>query len=165
MATRIFTDGIPQFGSLTAVYVNETPVGNGSDNKRIADVQLVQLFLREFFDKHPELFKKLPKVRGNSEPAIALDGKVGPQVIAGITEFQKFVIRQGRSGSIVDGRVSVEHSFRVAGTNHVFTIFQLNRFFFNEPANKAFNDNLEEHPVVKAKLPELQAELASEKGS
>jgi hypothetical protein len=161
MATRILTGGAEAFDPLTAVYLVDTPVGNGADNKRITDVQLVQLFLREFYEKQPILFKKLPKPAGRSEPAISLDGKVGLQTIAGITEFQKFVIQQGGSGAFVDGRVSVPTGFRVAGSRHIFTIIQLNFAFFNDPANKAFNDNLEDHPVVKASLPELAADLGS----
>jgi hypothetical protein len=161
MASRVETgENVDTFGGLKCVYVNDTPVGNGSDNKRIADVQLVQLFLRQFYSQNPVLFQKLPKP-GRGVTEILLDGKVGSQTIAGITEFQQFVIRRGKSGVFVDGRVSRPTGFRVAGTNHVFTIFQLNRFFFtSDDENMSFNDNLADHPVVKSSLPLLAAEIA-----
>lgn len=160
MADRIITAGISEFGSLGVVYQVSTPVGNGSDNKRIADVQLVQLFLRHFFILKPDLFRKLPQGKKRTSE-IQLDGKVGSQTIAGITEFQKHVIRQGKSGTIVDGRVSVPNGFRVQGSSHVFTMHQLNVFFFNtDPINKSFNDDLAKHPLVKVNCPLLAAEIS-----
>ena len=63
----------------------------------------------------------------------------------------------------MDGKVSVPLGLRVGGTNHIFTIVQLNGFFFREnPANLAFNDNLENHPQVKP-LAELVADLRTRK--
>jgi len=54
---------------------------------------------------------------------------------------------------------------RVAGSRHIFTIIQLNFVFFNDPANRAFNDNLEDHPVVKSSLPALAADLGRPQGT
>jgi hypothetical protein len=161
MASRIENgEHTGTFGGLKCVYVNDTPVGNGSDNKRIADVQLVQLFLRYFYYMNPALFKKLPKPGRRSAPEILLDGKVGDQTITGISVFQQYIIGRGKSGLYVDGRVSTPTGFRVAGTSHVFTIFQLNVYFFNtNPLNKSFNENLAEHPVVKSSLTALATDI------
>ena len=150
---------------LDTLYLTDTPVGNRSDNKRIADVQLVQLFLNDFFFTNPALFKKLPKPTTNpNAPGILMDGKVGRQTIEAINEFQREMKRRGPSGLIVDGRVSVPTGgLRVAGTTHVFTIIQLNTIFFNGPnsdENLPFNANLEDHPRVQ-RLPLLVADLRS----
>ncbi len=147
---------------LDTLYITDTPVGNRSDNKRIADVQLVQLFLNDFFFTNPALFKKLPKPTTNrNAPGILMDGKVGRQTIEAITEFQREMKRRGPSGLIVDGRVSVPTGLRVAGSTHVFTIVQLNTIFFNGGnsfENESFNANLEDHPRVKP-LAQLVADL------
>jgi hypothetical protein len=165
MAIRFATLG--NLAELPFAYSVNTPVGQGADNKRIADIQLVQLFLRQFYTLNPTLFKKLPKPGGRTVQAILLDGKVGGQTIGGITEFQRDRIRKKFSAEIVDGRVSVPvGGQRVAGTNHVFTIIQLNLFFFRSDAvNMSFNENLEEHPVVKASLPQLAGELSRGKAA
>jgi hypothetical protein len=166
MAVR-FATGSSEANALTGLaflYSVETPVGQKADNKRIADIQLVQLFLRDFYSSNTALFKKLPKPGGRTVQGILLDGKVGGQTIGGITEFQKFIKRSGPSGVIVDGRVSVPTGVRVAGTRHVFTIIELNFFFFNSgPVNSSFNGNLEDHPVVKASLPELASDIRRRK--
>jgi hypothetical protein len=149
---------------LDFLYSVDTPVGKGADNKRIADVQLVQVFLRHFYLQNPALFKKLSKPTTNrNAQEILLDGKVGGQVIDGITEFQKDLIRKGAGAIFVDGRVSIPVSgLRVANSKHVYTIIQLNLAFFNtDPANAAFNRNLEDHPIVKGSCPILAAELLS----
>jgi hypothetical protein len=162
MAVRIpTTEETKELTGLDFMYSVDTPVGKGGDNKRIADNQLVQLFLRHFYILNPALFKKLPKPPGGKAQEIVLDGKVGSQTIEGITEFQRDVIRTGGSGEYVDGRVSIPWSgLRVVNSKHVFTIIQLNLFFFNsDTENKAFNANLEDHPIVKSSLPELVAEL------
>lgn len=44
-------------------------------------------------------------------------------------------------------------------------IIQLNVAFFKDPANKAFNDNLEDHPVVKSSLPARAAALGRQQGT
>ena len=161
MARRIPTSDVTSDVRAAFQYIVDTPVGAGADNKNKPDVQLVQLFLNAFYKSHPELFAKLPKLAHGDQSEIGMDGQVGPQTVAGITEFQKFVIRTGKSGVFVDGRVSVPHGgFRVATTKHVFTIFQLSTFFFLiSPFNAQFNANLEEHPIVAGRLPELAAEL------
>ncbi len=166
MAHRIPTSDVTPNGQTSFVYVVDTPVGARADNKRKADVQLVQLFLHTFYKSNPALFKKLPRTRRNTGE-ILMDGISGPQTVSGITEFQKFIIRKGKSGVIVDGRVSIPHGgLRVANTNHVFTIFQLNSFFFIlDDANAAFIENLEEHPIVKSQLPELASELRRSKNA
>ena len=160
MATKVVR-GVPLNG-LDNLYINDTPVGNRSDNKTVADVQLVQLFLNDFFFTHPALFKKLPKPTTNrNAPGILMDGKVGRQTIEAITEFQREMKRQGPSGLIVDGRVNVPIGLRVARSTHVFTIIQLNTNFFNgdnSDENLPFNANLEDHPRVKP-LAALVADL------
>jgi hypothetical protein len=165
MARRVPTLASTQaLTKLDFVYVGDTSVGTKSDNKRIADVQLVHLFLRHFFNLNPSSFKRLPQPGRGKVQAIPLAGQVTGLTIAAISEFQRDVIRRGLSGVFVDGRVSVPTGLRVAGTKHVFTIIQLNLFFFNTNAeNRSFNGNLEAHPVVKASLRELAAELATPK--
>lgn len=163
MATRILTGvSSDKFRGLKAVYENETPVGTGADNRQIADVQLVQLFLRHFFIVVPAEFKKLSKpTTSRNAPTILLDGKVGRQTIDAITVFQQFAVRNLGTAEIVDGRVSVPRSVSVQGTSHVFTIFKLNFFFFNtDPENMSFNENLEDHPLVQSSCPLLVADLA-----
>jgi hypothetical protein len=159
MAQRVKTPEESKSG-LDFMYIVDTPVGRGADNKRIADIQLVQLFLRHFYSLNPALFRKLRKPPGRNGQEISLSGEVSGQTIDGITVFQQDTIRLGGSAVFADGRVSAPKGFRVAGTKHIFTIFQLNTFFFNSDAeNRTFNGNLEKHPVVQ-KLPLLAAELA-----
>jgi hypothetical protein len=163
MAAKIPTQASTKtLTGLDFLYAVDTSVGKGADNKRIADVQLVQLFLRHFYIQNPALFKKLPKPRGRPTQAILLDGKVGDQTVGGITEFQRDLIRKKAGALFVDGRVTGPVTgLRVAGTKHVFTIIQLNLAFFNtDPVNLSFNGNLEDHPTVKASLPELAGELS-----
>ena len=56
MATKVVR-GVPLNG-LDNLYINDTPVGNRSDNKTIADVQLVQLFLNELVMRAGNVFYK-----------------------------------------------------------------------------------------------------------
>ena len=165
MATRFTTGGSEtnRVTGLSFIYTVNTPVGKGADNKKIADNQLVQLFLREFYNSRPALFKKLPKpTTDRTTQSILIDDKVGPQTIVGISVFQKEVIRLGGSAVFQDGVVSVPKGLRVAGTNHIFTIVQLNGFFFQNRVHAPFIENLEDHPFVKV-LPELSADLRRNK--
>jgi hypothetical protein len=149
------------------VYVNNTPIGKGADNKRLADVQLIQLLLRSFYIATPGLYKKVAKPSGRRVPvpAILLDGIVGDQTKTGITVFQQF-IKDNAGQVVVDGLVSVPRGgLNVAGTSNVFTIIHLNNSFFAEPENAAFNSNLQDHPVVNASLPALAAELRGKKAA
>src|SRR5262245_5872730 len=112
MAHRLSTADQAERMEMDYCYVNDLPVGNGADNKQVGDVQLGQLFLNDFYNRHPELFQKLPKLPRGKSQSILMDGKVGPQTIAGITEFQLYLVRgKGALGEFVDGRVSVPYSF------------------------------------------------------
>lgn len=139
--------------------INETIIGNGGNNRRLADVQLIQFFLRQFFLVEFQLFKKLPKDRFNTG-VITIDGKFGPQTGAGIFEFQKFVQRSGRPIK-VDGLVNVATAENSAITNTTYTILFLNKFFQDKGDLPEFHGNLENHPDILALAPELQAELSA----
>jgi hypothetical protein len=140
-------------------WVNDTPVGKRADNRRRADVQLVQFFLHHFYGEHPELFRQLPKI-GPSDLALAMDGNVGPQTRAAISLFQKEANKV--APAIVDGRVSVPQANAIPGTTTIYTIFHLNLFFFSIGDNMAFNERLQDHPIIKDLLPELHGELKFE---
>lgn len=104
---------------LKCVYVNTTPVGNDSDNKRMADVQLVQLFLRYFFYRNQLLFKKLPKPPRGASPEVLITGKINPQTVAAIIVFRPWVKDRGKSVVFVDNRVSVPSALRILDSTHV----------------------------------------------
>lgn len=160
MAQRVEITGpqSKQIALMPFLYANNTSVGKGADNKRLADIQLVQLFLNAFYKAAPVLFKKLPKVNGRIVSEVLMDGIVGEQTKAGITLFQQ-TIKANAGKIVVDGVVSVPRGGLTIGvTSNVFTIVELNNFFFSEPGNDKFNANLEDHPVVKG-LPELAADL------
>lgn len=144
------------------IYVNSTAVGSGAENKKIDDIQLVQVFLHEFFRTREALFKKVAKPSRGAAKQILIDGTVGPQTVSAIGVFQTQV-KQSTGKGFVDGRVSVPATGPVIpGTTGVFTIIVLNATFFSAPENKAFNENLEDHPLLKSS-PHLIAELKRRK--
>lgn len=140
------------------IILNETVVGVGGTSRR-SDIQLVQFFLRQFFLKQPELFRKLPKSRKNASALVTIDGKFGPQTAAGIVEFQKAVRARGNPIH-VDGIVNVAHSVNSSITNTQYTILFLNLFFSKFIATPEAVLDVENHPDVMAFAPELRSELS-----
>jgi hypothetical protein len=143
-------------------YMNETSVGQGGQNKRRSDIQLVQFFLNQFYIGHPELFKLLPST-GSGAASVDIDGQVGLQTIEGIRQFQINRNVADRP-AVVDGKVSVAQGDVIPGTNTEYTIHRLNLWFFTAPGNRESNaqwkGNLHSHPAI-AGASELQAELAA----
>jgi hypothetical protein len=146
-------------------YLNETSVGQGGDNRRRSDIQLVQFFLDQFYIENQQLFRLLPQTRPVAV-SIDFDGKVGRQTIEGIRLFQRNWCPSSPI-MIADGKVSVPSTsyFGVPGTTTlVYTIFFMNVWFFSisESAggNAQWKGNLRNHPMIKTCAPELQAELA-----
>jgi hypothetical protein len=159
MVRKIRTDD----ESVVFEYFNETTVGEGGNNKKRTDNLLVQVFLKHFYRRNPNLFAKLPKLKSdNKSNVFAVDGIVGPQTITGIRVFQQFVRKiVGRGDGFIDGRVSVPTGVFVPHSHSFFTIDQLNsKFFFGEKFNMKFNARLQDHPQVFL-LPELHAELST----
>lgn len=142
--------------------INETSVGAGGNNKRRSDVQLVQFFLRQFYKKHPELFKKLPKTK-NPDGFVKIDGSVGPQTQSAITNFQIF---QRNKGAIVatDGLVNVPKGAVSSISGTIYTIVALNSLYnFNEAENNGgFVTKIEDHPDLVTFAPELRSELIAQ---
>lgn len=157
MARKVLTvvRGVPLI-----ITLNETIVGKGGDNRRRSDIQLVQFFLRQFFNEHPERFAKLPKTRINASNGFTIDGVCGRQTEAGIVDFQRFLVARGFRTQPVDGLVNVATSKVSRITNSQYTIFTLNLFFNAFGDMPEFLQNLENHPDVIQSAPELQAELA-----
>lgn len=110
-------------------YANLTVVGRGADNKKIDDIQLVQVFLHDFFTAETELFNKVSKPPRGASKGILIDGIVGPQTISAITTFQRFQ-RDSNGTAVIEGRVSVPRLGAVIpGTKTPFAITLLNEFF------------------------------------
>jgi hypothetical protein len=147
-------------GTKRRVYENLVPVGapraRDNTNRDRASNQLVQFFLRKFFGRHPELLPKGPP----GSTGFLLDGKVGPQTIAGISRFQVFAKKQGFP-LIPDSRVSVPTGVMVPGTGFRWTIHALNTAFFRSAGETAFN-RLFLNQEIEAEAPELHSQLVFE---
>lgn len=141
-------------GRKQRMYENLVPVGmprrGDGANTDLASNQLVQFFLRKFFQKKPGL---LP--RGTT---FLLDGKVGPQTIDGINRFQTLE-RNAGVPLFLDSRVNVPTGINVPGTGMRWTIHTLNSFFIRSEGEDAFN-RLFQNPEILANAPVLAAELA-----
>ena len=139
------------------MYENLVPVGlprpAERTNQDLASNQLVQFFLRKFFQKHPEL---LPRTSSRSN-AFLMDGKVGPQTLEGINRFQTFQHRRGVP-LFLDQRVSVPLGVNVPGTQKRYTIHLLNSVFFKLAGEDEFN-NLAQNQEIRNEAPELAGEL------
>jgi hypothetical protein len=162
MAKKVFIEVPPSPGSQTRRHfftINETRVGVGGDNNKRSDIQLIQFFLRKFFGRHPELFRRLPRT-SNSPGQVAIDGLVGAQTKTGILLFQQHEGRAG-SGLVQDGLVSVAQSFVSPISQKRFTIILLNLWFEQHSGEAEFLTKLESHPDIIRFAPELQAELSA----
>lgn len=134
--------------------VNAISVGKNGNNARRPDVQLVQFFLRKFYEQQPYL----RQVSGLTE--IKIDGIAGKKTAQGILYFQNAFAGTGKSIT-PDGLVSVITNLGVSGiTRSVYTIVHLNRYFQMQGEGKEHYMHLENHPDIKAFAPELRAELA-----
>jgi len=67
--------------------MNDTPVGEGQENRRLTDVKLIQFFLFHFYKDNPNLFRLLPLTKRRNN-YIVIDGICGQQTKAGISTFQ-----------------------------------------------------------------------------
>jgi hypothetical protein len=147
---------------LTRVYEIKFPVGTpkirgDNTNSNRACIQLVQFFLRDFYDTHPQLRKKLQGAPGR----FLLDGKVGPQTVSGIAVFQQHSrsTKVETVNVINDARVSVPIGATVPGTEFRWTIHALNLFFAAQTKNAATFASLFLNPAISTEAPELSAEL------
>lgn len=147
-------------GKTRRVYENLVPVGTrrARDNANTdeASNQLVQFFLRKFFDGRPGL---VPPGPGKTKRFL-LDGKVGGQTVEGIARFQAFAKRSGIP-LFDDARVSVAAGINVPGTQNRWTIHALNSFFHSAVGEKEFN-NLFANDEISKEAPALAAELVRE---
>lgn len=142
------------------MYENLVPVGapRGDDtNTDRASNQLVQFFLRKFFERKPELF---PRGSGGAREFL-LDGKVGPQTIEGIRRFQ-LSRRQGGIPVLVDARVSVAQGITIDSAGNRWTIHLLNSDFLVLSSTEEEFNSLFLHPEINSEAPELASELARE---
>lgn len=139
--------------------LNETRIGRYGDNKKRSDIQLVQFFLKQFYQRHPELFALLPQTKSKAA-TIVIDGKYGKQTEMGITFFQKYVRKNGVPIK-VDGLVNVAHSLTGPVSNTVYTIHRLNLYFKHNGEGKEHHGKLENHPDIIYYAPELSNELAA----
>ena len=137
--------------------INGTTVGRNGNNRVRSDVQLVQFFLRKFYEQQPYV----RKLAGITE--IKIDGIAGPTTAKGILWFQK--ANEGSGKSITaDGLVNVMAPSGVSATKHtVYTIVHLNVYFRKQGQGKEHYQNLERHPDIIAYAPELHAELSGQK--
>lgn len=136
--------------------VNETSVGKGGNNSRRADIQLVQFFLKQFYAKNPELFKRLP---GSYTGRFAIDGICGGQTQTGILLFQQKMRGEGNAIGI-DGLVDAPKGWRASITKMNYTIQWLNKWFKENGEGTEHYETLENHPDIVAGAPELKAELS-----
>lgn len=158
MATKVLADKNMDGSEMLEITINDISIGLGGNNYRRADVQLVQFFLKQFYDKHPEIFSKLPR---SSAGRFVIDGICGGQTTSGIRQFQK---SQRDNGALiaVDGLVDVCSSDSPVSSisRTVYTILHLNGWFQKFGEGREHCANLEKHPDILEYAPELQAELA-----
>ena len=147
-------------GKTRRMYENLVPVGNlrsgDNTNKDRASNQLVQFFLRKFFERRPG---QTPATATKSK-SFLLDGKVGTQTVEGIHRFQA-ANRQAGAPLFDDSRVSVPIGINVPGTQMRWTIHALNSFFVKRFGEEEFN-NLFANREIAREAPELAAELVAE---
>jgi len=137
--------------------LNETSVGKGGNNRKRSDIQLIQFFLKQFYDQNPALFALLPPTK-KRHSVVVIDGVYGSQTEAAILLFQKDVKARGSSVK-VDGLVDVATGLRSVNSKTQFTIMFLNFFFMTRGEGKEHHGKLENHPEVFAFAPELAGEL------
>lgn len=158
MATKASADWNMDGTEMVELTLNDISVGLKGNNYRRADVQLVQFFLKQYYDKHPDRFRKLPRSSANR---FMIDGICGGQTTSGIWHFQQFQ-RNGGVSIAVDGLVDVCNNDSPYSTisQTRYTILHLNRWFLKFGDGREHNANLERHPDIIRYAPELQAELA-----
>ena len=137
--------------------INGTTVGKNGNNRVRTDVQLVQFFLKKFYEQQPYI-RQLSGLSG-----IKIDGIAGSQTAKGILWFQKANLGTGKSVT-ADGLVNVMTPSGVSPTQHtVYTIVHLNVYFRKQGEGNEHYRNLEKHPDIIAYAPELHAELSGQK--
>lgn len=137
--------------------VNEISVGMNGHNKRRSDVQLIQFFLRQFYIKHPQLFKALPPIK-NPDGFVKIDGDAGGQTKTGVKVFQNY---ERSKGFLIatDGLVDVPRGAVSSISGTVYTILALNAWFNFFGEGKEHSGHLENHPDIISFAPELRTEL------
>lgn len=145
---------IPNGGKTWHLYVNATSVGTNGNNSVRTDIQLVQFFLKKFYEREPYL-RQMSGLTG-----VKIDGKSGPKTAKGILWFQK--AHAGLGNSIAaDGLVDVITSTGLTPNHHtVYTIIHLNSYFREKGQGRETFDKLENHPDIITYAPELHAELS-----
>jgi hypothetical protein len=147
-------------GKTRRMYENLVPVGalrrGDNTNQDRASNQLVQFFLRKFFETRPA---QTPPTAGGARTFL-LDGKVGGQTVEGINRFQAAAQQAGQP-LFDDSRVSVPIGVNVPGTQARWTIHALNSFFVKQFGEEEF-DNLFANPEIAREAPELAAQLVAE---
>ena len=142
-------------GKTMHLTVNTITVGKNGNNTRRADVQLVQFFLKKFYE-HSAPARQMSGIK-----EIKIDGIAGNKTIAGIYWFQKYRSMNG-SYLKVDSLVSIMTNFTggSAITGTAYTIADLNIYFRNYGEGKEHSEHLENHPDIIQYAPELKSELA-----
>lgn len=160
MATKNLADKEVKGNFIWEITTNDISVGLGGNNYRRSDVQLVQFFLKQFYDKHPEIFGKLPKSSANK---FMIDGICGSQTTSGIRYFQHYQ-KEGNMSIAADGLVDVCNNQSPFSTisHTVYTILHLNGWFQKNGEGREHNAHLETHPDIVRYAPELRAELAAQ---
>ena len=145
-------------GSNGEVYVNDISVGLSGNNRRRADVQLVQFFLSQFYNKYPELSAK---VCAENQNRFVIDGFCGKHTCVGIAVYQYYMRSKGTAIEY-DGTVNIPNSAsQVTSVSHTFyTILNLNVWFRKYGDGTEYIHSLQNHPQMQKCAPELRAELA-----
>jgi hypothetical protein len=139
-------------------YTVQTPIGGVLASKNMADVELVQFFLKRYFMAPHHIASTPPTRKG--EKTILIDGIAGPQTRTAIKLFQK---QQKAGGRIIatDGIINVPIS-NVA-VNPTSTMWILNRWFMLFAPDKYEFDSLEDISDIKNYAYHLAPELNRKK--
>ncbi|GEM_PF-2407777 len=137
--------------------MNDTPVGENQENRRLTDVKLIQFFLFHFYKDNPNLFRSLPPTKRRNS-YVMIDGICGQQTKAGISIFQKEMAGFGFS-IWADGIVHTYKAINGPIHNTTLTIWWLNKWFFSSDYGRGWESNLENHPLMLGSAPDLSAEL------
>lgn len=152
MARRRFVKTLSSLNE--TIYTVDTPIGARQNNRRLADVELVQFFLKQFFDDPIHKADTPPTRKGIKK--ILIDGIVGSQTIKAITYFQKYQFNR-----VIDGIVSVPIINASFVGTRMETMWKLNHWFANNSPLKDSFPNLEKLLVNDNSAPHLLAELVA----
>jgi hypothetical protein len=152
---RIKVPSLPATSTLFTV--THTPIGDrrGVTNKRTADVQLVQFFLKHFYAANPRLYAQLPKTKNGK---FLIDGDCGAQTKSGIWVYQTYEQKRG-NGIYPDGVVDPATTYANPNSINAYTILALNTWYIDNTDGANYLD-LENHPDIRRDAPELYIELA-----